>query len=116
MLCFQVTDPNGNRIVMESNGARHLIEPEILINNGKDTAQLDNFNLINFTINFGYENTGCAFASNEPEMVVDPPPGWLDGRDSMFYLTSCLSVKTLLLFKSNFRSTFSDKPVMRKTI
>jgi len=68
----------GDELVMQSKGARYLIEPRKINRYSGRKMELNNYNAINFTINFGYENTGCSFGSNEPVTVVNPPPGWLE--------------------------------------
>ena len=71
-------------MIVRNKGTRYLIEPEVITQFRRRRMQIEDFNQLNFTLDFGFQSTGCVFASNEPYVIVDPPAGWLDARDRKY--------------------------------
>ncbi|CAK8689570.1 uncharacterized protein LOC143459273 [Clavelina lepadiformis] len=77
---FEVTDRLGVPISLQNNQNRYLIDPSMLQTAESFVRTSEDTSTLNFTLDFGYSSTGCIFGSNEPFVVPDPPPGWLEGN------------------------------------
>jgi len=85
MLFLQVTDQLGIPVPSAFNKKRHLLNTKSLWQRTNSVLTNTRYlNLLNFTLDFGYEKTGCFFGASEIQLVVNPPEDWINGEKRKF--------------------------------